>query len=154
MSAYADTSFLVSLYTPDAYSAAAAARMDRQRASLYLTPFGELELTNALQLRLHRQELTAAEVEAAYRAFQEDLGNGVFSSKAIPPAVFDRARHMARRRTSELGTRTLDILHVASALLLRADVFYTFDHRQRDLARAEGLKTPDLLKPGVRPHKR
>jgi len=34
--------------------------------------------------------------------------------------------------------RTLDVLHVATALLLTPDVFYTFDGRQ--LARGEGLR--------------
>jgi predicted nucleic acid-binding protein len=33
--------------------------------------------------------------------------------------------------------RTLDIVHVASALLLKPEVFYTFDRRQSKLARAE-----------------
>lgn len=44
MSAYADTSFLVSLYTPDANSASAAAQMKRLRTPFFLTPFGEFEL--------------------------------------------------------------------------------------------------------------
>jgi predicted nucleic acid-binding protein len=37
--------------------------------------------------------------------------------------------------------RTLDSLHVASALLLKAERFWTFDERQAKLAKAEGLKT-------------
>jgi predicted nucleic acid-binding protein len=49
---------------------------------------------------------------------------------------------MARRRTPQLGTRTLDLLHVASALKLQADSFYTFDRNQEKLARVEGLIVP------------
>jgi len=49
---------------------------------------------------------------------------------------------MARRRTSQLGTRTLDVLHVSSAVKLQADMFYTFDRNQEKLARAEGLLVP------------
>jgi predicted nucleic acid-binding protein len=49
---------------------------------------------------------------------------------------------MARRRTSQLGTRTLDVLHVASAVKLQADMFYTFDRNQEKLAKAEGLLIP------------
>ena len=41
--------------------------------------------------------------------------------------------------TPRLGTRTLDVLHVVSALALQADTFYTFDTRQAKLAAAEGL---------------
>jgi predicted nucleic acid-binding protein len=42
---------------------------------------------------------------------------------------------------TRMGTRALDILHVASALLLRAERILTFDDRQRQLAHAEGLAT-------------
>jgi len=37
--------------------------------------------------------------------------------------------------------RTLDSLHVACALELKAERFWTFDERQAKLARVEGLKT-------------
>jgi predicted nucleic acid-binding protein len=36
--------------------------------------------------------------------------------------------------------RTLDSLHVACALQLKAEQFWTFDERQAKLAKAEGLK--------------
>jgi predicted nucleic acid-binding protein len=42
---------------------------------------------------------------------------------------------------TRMGTRARDILHVASALLLRAERILTFDDRQRQLAHAEGLAT-------------
>jgi len=38
-----------------------------------------------------------------------------------------------------LGTSTLDILHVAAAIVLDADSFHTFDNRQKKLAKASGL---------------
>jgi predicted nucleic acid-binding protein len=42
---------------------------------------------------------------------------------------------------ARLGNRTLDTLHVASALELKAERFWTFDDRQAKLARAAGLRT-------------
>jgi hypothetical protein len=48
---------------------------------------------------------------------------------------------MVRRRTPQLGTRTLDVLHWLS-LKLQTDVFCTFDGNQEKLARAEGLLVP------------
>lgn len=60
---------------------------------------------------------------------------------AIPENAFDLCADLARRHGAELGVRTLDSLHVACALELRADRFWTFDERQAKLARAEGLKT-------------
>jgi hypothetical protein len=38
-----------------------------------------------------------------------------------------------------LGTRILDVLHVALALSFQPDVFFTFDRRQWKLAKAVGL---------------
>ncbi len=137
--AYADTSFLVSLYTPDVHSPRTAAVLRREIAFV-LTPYGEAELTNAIQLRVFRREITRSEAAAALRALQEDLTSGVFSLKLLPAAVFEGAKRLARKHTPTLGTRTLDILHVASALVLGTDVLYTFDRNQRRLARAEGLR--------------
>jgi predicted nucleic acid-binding protein len=48
---------------------------------------------------------------------------------------------LALRDAARLGLRTLDTLHVASTLELKADRFWTFDERQKKLARAAGLKT-------------
>jgi len=47
-----------------------------------------------------------------------------------------------REHTATLGTRTSDTLHVAAALVLHADSFYTFGRAQARLARAAGLATP------------
>jgi predicted nucleic acid-binding protein len=142
LSTYADTSFLASLYTPDANSADAAARMQRLALPLIVTPFGELELVNALQLRLFRHELLAAKIRAASAAFREDVASGILAIKPMPDEVYTEARRLARNFTRTFGTRTLDIIHVASALVLEAEAFLTFDERQRKLANAVRLTTP------------
>jgi predicted nucleic acid-binding protein len=146
LSAYADTSFLVSLYAPDVNSADASAFMQRTRLPLLLTPLGELELVNALHLRVFRRELSAVEVQSAVSIFRVDLEAGVFALKSLTVSAFERAKKIARAQTAELGTRTLDVLHVASALVLRAETFCTFDRRQAALARAEKLRTPLIVK--------
>ena len=56
--------------------------------------------------------------------------------------MFEKAKQITQRRTRILGVRTLDLLHVASAVVLQADTFYSFDNDQRKLARAEGLHLP------------
>ena len=142
MSAYADTSFLVSLYVLDANSALAATQMKQAKLSILLTPFGELELTNAILLRLFRRELLPSKVKAARALVGRDIEDGVLLLKPLAAAVYERAKQIARRRTPRLGARTLDVLHVASALVLQADTFYTFDRSQGKLAMAEGLTVP------------
>jgi predicted nucleic acid-binding protein len=48
---------------------------------------------------------------------------------------------LAKKFGLALGVRTLDSLHVACALELGADKFWTFDERQAKLAEAAGLDT-------------
>ena len=59
--------------------------------------------------------------------------------KPMSEAMYLEARRLASRWTSRLGTRTLDILHVAAAIVLEADSFHTFDDRQKKLAKSAGL---------------
>ena len=142
MTAYADTSFLASLYVLDGNSVQAAAKMKRAKLPLLFTSFGELELTNAISLRLFRKELGASQSKAAFALLRADLQAGVLMVNPLPFSVFERALQIARRQTPRLGTRTLDVLHVAAALMLQADTFFTFDQRQCILAAAEGLRLP------------
>ena len=142
MRIYADTSFLVSLYSPDAHSRRAAVRMARLRGVATLTPLVELELMNALELRLFRREATTAEIRRAESQLREHIQTGVFALEPVPATIYERAKQISRKRTSSMGLRTLDILHVASALLLHTEQFWTFDQRQANVARAEGLHTP------------
>ncbi|MDQ2898804.1 MAG: type II toxin-antitoxin system VapC family toxin [Acidobacteriota bacterium] len=141
MSAYADTSFLVSLYIVDANSISAATKAASAELPLVTSVLGELEITNAFALRMFRKELGVSELRRAEAAFRRDIEEGVLSIRPVTTAVYEKARLVAQRRTPRLGTRTLDILHVASALALEAKAFFTFDKNQRKLARAEGLKT-------------
>ncbi len=52
--------------------------------------------------------------------------------------VFDLLAH---RHTAKHGFRTYDILHVASALILGCDTFWSFDVKALKLAKLEGLST-------------
>jgi predicted nucleic acid-binding protein len=139
-----DTSFLVSLYVLDANSARAAALMKRVRFPVFLMPLGELELTNAILLRLFRKEMAASKAKSALALVRADIESGIFSLRPLPAGTYERAKQIARRWSSSLGTRTLDILHVASAMMVRAEAFYTFDLVQGKLARAEGLKVAQV----------
>jgi predicted nucleic acid-binding protein len=58
-----------------------------------------------------------------------------------PSRAWETSIELARRHGPTLGVRTLDSLHVACALELRAERFWTFDERQMKLADAVGLDT-------------
>ena len=145
MRAYCDTSFLVSLYTPDANSQAAAAEARRSTTTLFISPLVELELTNALQLRIFRKELTRGEASAAYAVIRTDLAAGVYSVQPVSAMVFDTAKRVSLKHTAGIGSRSLDVLHVAAALVMRADVILSFDDNQRKLAKAAGLRAAPAI---------
>jgi predicted nucleic acid-binding protein len=48
-------------------------------------------------------------------------------------------RELSNRHTAKGGFRTYDILHVASALVLGCDTFWSFDAKAKKLAKLEGL---------------
>ena len=125
MSSYADTSFLVSLYTVDANSAVADALMRRAGLPILLTPLVETELVNTLYLRVYRRELRASQIHSAHALFQSDMAGGMFQPRPLSANVFDKARLLSRKQTPRLGTRALDVLHVASAIELELKHFAT-----------------------------
>jgi hypothetical protein len=46
------------------------------------------------------------------------------------------AEDLSSRHTELLGNAAVDLWHVASAILLEADTFWSFDEEQQELARA------------------
>ncbi len=145
MNAYADTAFLCSLHAPDAHTNRVIAWLKRQRQPLPFTGFHRLEFRNALRLRVFRREITPAQRELSIQAMLSDLAAGVFAhATAAWPEVLLEAERLSAGHSETIGTRSLDILHVASALVLGAEQFVTFDTRQGTLARAAGLRVPAL----------
>lgn len=138
MIAYADTGFLISLYGEDDNSAQATALI-QARPVFILTPLGEMEFLNAIELRVFRKEWTRREARAVRQEFLHHQGTGFFQMEPSGSEVWQTARNFSRRYTAKLGLRTLDLLHVAAALAFKPDAFYSFDQRQRKLATAEGL---------------
>jgi hypothetical protein len=145
MNAYADTGFLCSLYCPDAHTDRAVTRMSRQSLPLPFIWLHQLELRNALRLRVFRGEITPLQRDASLNVMLADLSGGVLAVAAPPLAeVMIEAERLSALHSETLGTRSLDVLHVASALVLGAGELLTFDNRQGALARAAGLKVPAL----------
>ena len=139
MSVYADSSFFVSLYLDDAHSIEAQRRMAAHR-QIWLLPLHRVEWVHAIAQHVFRHEISPSEAAQFYSAFEADRKLGLYWERPMPDSVFERAIELGQRYVARLGTRTLDTLHVASALELGAERFWTFDERQAKLARAVGLK--------------
>jgi uncharacterized protein len=138
---YLDTSSLVALYYPEAKTRRLETHLGRRPSRLPLTWLHDLEFTNSLQLKVFRGEGTEAAVAATLAAIRGDVEAGIFFRAQVAWApVFDGALRLSTTYSRQLGTRTLDLLHVATASLLEAKEFITSDQRQAELAEREGLK--------------
>ena len=141
MKGYADTGFLGSLYLEEATTERAEKTLAGQMEPLPLIPLTMLELRNTLNLAIVRKRISEAERDAAWNRLQGQITAGSFVETPIPGVeLHAKARELSDRYTPTLATRSLDLLHVAAAVLLGAKVFYSFDERQRKAAKGEGLK--------------
>ena len=97
------------------------------------------------QVWLHAQEKNKGysqfECNRALVDLETDLETGAVVVVSVEwPDVHRIAQTLSKNYTLSSGYRAFDILHVATALHLRARQFLTFDARQRKLATAEKLK--------------
>jgi len=138
---YADPSALLKLYLKEPASRAVAAWRAQIGSPLFVTHHGRVELVNGVGLALHRKLITQATRDAALAALDDDFAQGRYAhADMLWRATLKRADELSRLYTSSLGCRTLDILHVASALELQLPYFVSFDLRQQKLAQAVSLK--------------
>ena len=145
MKVYADTGFLVSLHTTDANTAAARARMRRHGAPMPWTWLHEIEFRNAIRLQAFRGQIEAGEVDDILHKQALGLDCGVyFPTTAALSEVNRVVERLGALHTKKMGTRSLDIMHVAQALVLDMKYFLTFDKRQTALAKLAGLRVPQL----------
>ena len=145
MKDYADTGFVCSLYAPDAHTDRALDQIEKQREPICFSWLNQVEFRNALRLRVFRKEISITERDRSLNLLLADLSAGVFSHVEIPDSsVLIEAERLSARHSEKLGTRSLDILHVAMAVSLGCQRFLSFDRRQVKLAKATGLTAPKL----------
>lgn len=135
---YLDTGCLLKLYYPEPESESVAKLVLDE--AIVLVSLHELELSNALELKLFRREARLSQVRAVHEFVAADLRAGKLHRPAL---VWDDVLHdataLARDHTRKLGCRSLDILHCAAARRLAVEVFVTTDARQKRLANAIGV---------------
>jgi len=149
--AYADSSFILRLVTGEVDSPQAIAayrRLDSPR--LFYQPLHALEVRNAILQRAFHQRRSIASRRRRHVARERDAAlarlEHLVARRALLDVALDmdaaitRAANLSTAHTERLGARAIDLLHVAGALTLESELFFTTDSRQAQLAKAEGLK--------------
>lgn len=151
MRAYADSSFILRLITAESDSADVMAEYRRRGyPALFFLPLHALEVRNAILQRAFHQRRSIASGERQQVARERDAAfarlQHFLTRRALLDVTLDmdtalmRASSLAAAHTERLGARAIDLLHVASALILESELFLTTDARQAQLAKAEGLQ--------------
>jgi len=138
---YADPSALLKLYLNEPESRGMAAWRAKAGGPLTVTHHGRVELVNGIALAAYRKLIDERAFNGALAALDEDFEQGRLApADLLWRAALKRAAGLSRQHSRKLGTRSLDVLHVASALELGFHTFLTFDSRQQHLVRAVGLR--------------
>jgi predicted nucleic acid-binding protein len=138
---YVDPSAFRRLYVHDDKSRAFCAWRRRVGGSLPVTLHGRAEIVNSITLACFRNAITADDCRSALDDFDRDLAEGrLHVADLLWRRTLNRAEELSRSHTAALGTRTLDVLHVASAESLDCRIFVTYDDRQTLLAKAVGFR--------------
>lgn len=138
---YVDPSALRRLYVHDDRSRAFSTWRQRVRGPLSVTLHGRAEIVNSISLAVFRGDLRREDGQNALADLEDDIGEGrLHLVDVMWRQALLRAADLSRAHTSMLGTRTLDVLHVSTALVLECRVFVTYDDRQAKLAKVVGLR--------------
>jgi len=138
---YIDTGILVKSYIFEEDSQEAIAIIEAAGDPLIFSHVHGVEIPNAIRLKRFRGEITKAEEAAAIRVFRSDIDAGRLARPDYDLAgVFIRAEQLSAKHSGDIGSRSLDILHVAIALECGCSSMASFDGRQRKIAALSGLK--------------
>jgi predicted nucleic acid-binding protein len=140
MSATADSSLIVALYLAEVDSARADAACAAVPPPIQLTDWHRVEIANAFQRAVKNGRIAAAQAALLWQDVTDDINTGRFALATIDhAAVLIRTLALTQKHTATTGTRSLDLIHIATALELGAADFLSLDNRQRQAASAEGL---------------
>ena len=144
MTTYVDSSVLVAVYVPERFSKAARQAV-RALPQMPFTQLHELEIHNAFELLVGRRLITREECRAIQAQLDGDLESQRLARVPLDlDSVFTNARDLSRAHTNRYLTRSLDLLHVAAAQVLKCSTFVSADDRQLAAAKAAGLKVVDI----------
>ena len=142
---YLDTGALLKLYLRERGSEWVQEQAAAQSNPLPIWELQEAELTNALRLKVFWRDITTAQAEGQLVHFRSRKERGQYVFPHLDrAALMERFRKLSSH-SMKIGTRTLDVMHVACACEIQANTFVSFDERQCALAKLAGLKVLEPL---------
>ncbi len=140
---YWDTSALLKLYAPEPDSAHFLARVAEGQRPLLTADLAAVELRCALQRKEHVGDLKEGGATALFERFTHDVAAGRIITVPYGPTVLEGVEQLVVRAYSAdppVLIRSLDAVHVASALASRAAWVVATDTRLRDAATLVALR--------------
>jgi predicted nucleic acid-binding protein len=135
-----DTGVIVKLYIKEAFSQDVSNWIRANNEAIPLTLFHDLEFNNAIQFKRFRSEITSEEANSIASKREEHEKKGRYYRPSMNwTDMFQCAIDLSQKHTRAIGSRSLDIIHIASALTMKADRFLTLDEKQMQLAHLVGL---------------
>jgi len=147
--AYWDTSCVLALYAPEEITSQAAELASFEKGPLHSSAILEFEMTFAVLAKEVRGEIPRGSSGRVLAQFETDLQRGRFL--LVPMGIDIKActKDIAARALQAeppVFLRTLDGIHIATALELRASELITADKKMADAATLLGIKTKLLKK--------
>jgi predicted nucleic acid-binding protein len=142
MSCYWDTSCVLKLYCREADSPRCLEHAARAKSPLVSSVLLSAELIFAFQQKEWRGELAPGTGASLYERYLSDLSLGRFLLLPVGNDLRDEARSIAEAcfgKAPVIPLRTLDGLHLASALLSGSRGILTTDERMKQAAQRIGL---------------
>jgi predicted nucleic acid-binding protein len=136
---YLDSSVIFSVQVSDANTVSAVSLVRSVEEVLLITTLCEIEVINALHLRVFRKEISSQQALQSIGDIERNVQSGIYKSMQLPESAFMRAKILAQSLTPAIGVRATDLLHVAAAIELGAKSLYTFDRKQHSAAQGAGL---------------
>ena len=100
----------------------------------------EIELPNAIHLKVFRGEISQAQSETALGAFRSDIEAGRLARFSYDLAgIFSAAERLSHKYSARIGARSMDLLHIATAIEAGCTHFASLDKCQRECAALAGL---------------
>ena len=135
MICYFDTSFMTKLYVSESDSGEAVDIAGSLAGEAAISTLIDLEMTSMIF-----RQMESERAKRIYAIYEANRRSGAYDVLSIDDAVLLRASRLAEVYGSSLKLKSLDIIHLATALHYGVTAMAVYDNKLRAGAEAMGLK--------------